>query len=273
MLNLSTEDDLCIYLTDVWLFSGPSPRPTSALTAPPRPPGFTVNGAPPRPAGPHHPGSSNPSVTQPLSRPPVPPGMTPRPFIPSQLRPRGPDPRQQRPPMYRPQVMPGMRPPPPGMMPGMPNGMGPMGPHGPMHTSLSGGPVQYSNQPRFEGPKVVYSSKPVLNKPVAANKDISSAAANTNSDKSGPSGKKREAADAAGIDGVSTSSDPSYSQNMGGDSQQPPNKKDKKNKQKQQQQQSDKKRVFIRTAANDVWEDTSLADWDPSMYSLCLCIL
>ncbi|XP_067938293.1 RNA-binding protein 42-like [Watersipora subatra] len=227
------------------------------LSAPPRPPGFIPptmngiqNGVTPRPmAGP----------------PPPPPGLTgpPRPnsFVPPQLRMRAATPAgpehitnhmQATQPMLRPPAPPQIRPP-PGMMPGMQTGMSLAGPKSDTFTSA---PVRYT-PPTVKAAKVVYSSKPVMNKP---NKDSS-----VSSDKSLTStGLKRDAPEpaAAVINQtayVATQSTSSASMNASmNDLSQPPAKKDKK----AAKQLKDKK--YIRTAANDVWEDPSLADWDPN---------
>ena len=124
----------------------------------------------------------------------------------------------------------------------------------------------------MEAPKVVYSSKPVLNKPSAVKKDTEKSG-NTSSNDSKPdsiAGKKRDATEALGGsdtaggqttqgaaagDIYDTQSAAGSSGGGGG------SKKDNK---KGKAQQKDKQSRFIRTAANDVWEDTSLSEWDPS---------
>ena len=203
-----------------------------------------------------------------MSGPPPPPiGLTgpPRPssFVPPQLRARGgppipppvsngqlasaPGENIHRPSMPRPQLRP-----PPGMMPGVSGGMMPVGLRPNQHTSVSGGPVRYAPPTVAAPPKVVYSSKPVINKPKTT--------ASVETSKAEPvAGSKREAAEAI-ISQSNVTSGEAAVQSASASSLtdgQPHVRKDKKNK-------PVKEKRFIRTAANDVWEDQSLADWDPS---------
>ena len=126
--------------------------------------------------------------------------------------------------------------------------------------TLNGGPMKYNNSERpadavVEAPKIVYSAKPVLNKtikkpavpelkpiepePYVSRKREAPTVDYVQNSTAAPS------VPAPSVEPIATSS---YVES------QPSAKKGKKAKE----------RKFIRTAANDVWEDTSLAEWDPS---------
>lgn len=131
---------------------------------------------------------------------------------------------------------------------------GPQGPPPPQNT-FSSPSVRYTQPVVTAAPKVVYSSKPVINKPSkkAAGSEVkvvesTGATKRTAPESVASSSSTNVAANVAAQSGSSATVN---------DSGQPVVKKDKKNKQV-------KEKRFVRTAANDVWEDQSLADWDPS---------
>lgn len=203
---------------------------------------------------------------RPLSGPPRPPSMAgpaSSPFLPPQLKLRGPPPPpgmsrpagpatfpgpgNQQPPMQRPPSVPQMH--------RMPQSVGNQS------SSFSSKPVSYSSPPVLSAPKVVYSSKPVMNKPGQDPKPELTSTVDRIS-------KKREATDSlyessAGGSSAASSVEASTSAASLSDSHQLPTtaKKEKKGK-------APKEKKIIRTAANEVWEDTSLLEWDPSKFVL-----
>ncbi|XP_013394101.1 RNA-binding protein 42 [Lingula anatina] len=254
-------------------------NPGHSLDPPPPPPQVLTSG-----------NSSLPSATiQGIAAAPPPPppsGPPPRPppvFVPPQLRQRppgmrpqyGPPPSQQgnmRPPfnpaMGFPQRGPPPRMPPPGYPPGM---QGPMGgpPGGGYYGHAHPGPSvpqHPSNAATIEKPKVVYSAPPVRNVP-KTNNSINTA--DTGSAQAEKPADEEVGSVVPGIQVNVSVDEPHFQQegivqNVDGEpmdmmtvaAQQ--TKKDKK----------EKKKKFLRTAAGDVWEDPSLAEWNPDDFRI-----
>lgn len=124
-------------------------------------------------------------------------------------------------------------------------------------TTLQSGPVKYSDsqheQPKsavIEAPKIIYSAKPVLNKPTKRAAEPEPVKVQVPQ----PEVRKHEVPPAVDYNPPIAAPKPTSEPTTSSFDSQPPTKKGKKAKE----------RRFIRTAANDVWEDTSLAEWDPS---------
>lgn len=209
----------------------------------------------PNPTSQYNNSSNNARTTVPaLSRPPAPPALNgslnsspAMPFMPPQIRLRTPGPH--------------------GQLPGPPSFMGPPMQHQRPRLpppsvsttlsspSLSGAPIKYTDNKQAGQPiqqsKVVYAAQPVLNKPQTTPNQSSQATKDVHPV---DNRRKRELDEKAQIQSQGESSNAGLEE--GSQQSAPPAKKEKKKKEKK----------FIRTAANDVWEDQSLAEWDPSMY-------
>ncbi|CAH1795924.1 unnamed protein product [Owenia fusiformis] len=274
------------------------PPPPPKFLAPPTSSSQNFSGVakapPPPPPGPSPSGPPRNSVP-PLQPPPAPPS-----FLPPQLRNRAPPPhRPPFPPRFPPRPPPGMRPPPP-MMPGPPRpppmGMPPGGPMPPFGGPMRGPPppgyrppgapntnnapqVQQPKKPVKEEPKVVYSAAPSIIKPVKEKKEKKK-----KKEKNHENSKKTENSDIDGVamdTTIATSTAPSsivtqppeatpITQTPAGPSQ--PNKIDSVFEaedigfamlEKMKKEKREKKKKNLRMAAGQVWEDTSLQEWNP----------
>lgn len=211
---------LCSYCIAVVTIAGPGPNMGGPLQSM-QPPAYNQN--------------QNGIPT--LSHPPRPPLVG---FMPPQVR--------HQPPSTQANVRPLIHPPMPFIGAGpmqrpmaMPNTMA--GPK-PSQETLTGAPVRYTQPAVVMAPRVVYSSKPVLNKPTKQNHKPTEAAA-------GPvETRKREAEPA-----------PSTSQPMAEEAK-PDTQQSKKKKKKLDTR-------TLRTAAGEVWEDANLAEWDAGMITTC----
>lgn len=133
-----------------------------------------------------------------------------------------------------------------------------------MHTGPPSQPPIRNDPPvskpaTVEASKVVYSAKPVLNK---VKNDTDSKTAVTTEKPAQLANRKREAPKdpaptvTAPVAPAAPAVPAAYDPNPSTSYMDGPNAKKEKKAQKKK---------FIRAAANDVWEDQSLADWDPSM--------